>query len=214
MLKVENISTGYGKKQVLYDVSFEVNTGEVVILTGGNGSGKSTVLKSIYGLLPLWSGKTIFNGENISECRPFEMIKKGIVYIPQKRNFFEHLTVKENLEVSGSIYSKSSLSERISNVFEIIPLLKELIKGNPFNLSGGERQILVLGMAFIHQPEIILFDEPFSGVDSRNTEIIKTIINNGVSKNSCSYLIVEHRRDLYSFSKNHLQMSLGKIIKI
>ena len=102
MLKVENTSTGYGKKQVLFDVSFEVGKGEIVLLAGSNGSGKSTLLKIIYGLLPQWNnGQIIFNGENITGKPTAALLKKGLLYIPQKKNLFEDLTVKENLEMAG-----------------------------------------------------------------------------------------------------------------
>ena len=106
MLEVKNISSGYGKKQVLYDVSLKVEPGEVVLLTGGNGSGKSTLLKCIYNLLPLWSGEIFFEGTKISGLKPSDLIKKGIVYIPQKDYYFENLTVEENLQISGNTLSK------------------------------------------------------------------------------------------------------------
>ena len=117
MLIVRNISTGYGKKQVLYDVSFELRKGDIVLLTGGNGSGKSTLLKAIFGLLSLWSGNVYFNGENISNLPTPNFIKKGLVYIPQNNNVFEEMTVEENLKTSGHIYDKESFKERIDKIY-------------------------------------------------------------------------------------------------
>jgi ABC-type branched-subunit amino acid transport system ATPase component len=146
MLEVKNISSCYGKKQVLYDVSLEVNKGEVVLLTGGNGSGKTTLLKCIYNLLPLWTGETWFEGERIDGLKPSDLIKKGIVYIPQKDFYFENLTVEENLQISGHILPKNILKKRINDVYDLIGLGK-LKKRRPFNLSGGERKILAFGMA-------------------------------------------------------------------
>ena len=115
MLKVEHISTGYGKKQVLFDVSFEVRQDEIALLIGSNGSGKSTLLKAIYGLLPLWEnsanfpsisggincGEILFNNEKITHSQSTTLIGKGLLYVPQKDNCFENLTVKDNLEISG-----------------------------------------------------------------------------------------------------------------
>jgi branched-chain amino acid transport system ATP-binding protein len=120
MLIVENIISGYGKKQVLNGVSFVVNDGEIVLLTGGNGSGKSTVLKCIYGLLKVWNeGRITFDGEDITGLSPSSMIKRGIVYIPQKNNYFENLTVQSNLEVAGNtINEKAFLANRIYEVYE------------------------------------------------------------------------------------------------
>ena len=102
MLKVENISTGYGKKQVLFDVSFEVKRGEIVLLAGSNGSGKSTLLNAIYGILPQWNmGQIFFDGENITGKPTATLLKKGLLYISQKNNLFEDLTVEDNLQMAG-----------------------------------------------------------------------------------------------------------------
>src|SRR5213592_681843 len=102
MLRLENISTGYGKKQVLFDVSFEVTKGDIVLLAGSNGSGKSTLLKTIYGMLQQWNnGQIFFNGENITGKSSSLLLKKGLMYIPQRNNLFEDLTVRENLQMAG-----------------------------------------------------------------------------------------------------------------
>lgn len=122
MLEVKNISSGYGKKQVLFDVSFDVKPGEIVLLTGGNGSGKSTVLKCIYNLLPLWQGNIIFEGQQVDTKKPSDLIGLGIVYIPQKDFCFENLTVEENLKIAGNLIPKNILRERISIVYEQLNL--------------------------------------------------------------------------------------------
>ena len=168
MLKINNISSGYGKKQVLFDVSMTVEPGEVVLLTGGNGSGKSTLLKCIYNLLPLWAGSIEFEGQVTGNKKPSDLIHNGIVYIPQKDFYFENLTVLENLQISGNMLPKQQLKERIDEIFELTGLSK-FKKRKPFDLSGGERKILAFGMGLIHKPKLLLFDEPFAGVDARNS---------------------------------------------
>lgn len=209
MLKVEKISTGYGKKQILFDVSLCINHGETLLLTGGNGSGKSTMLKAIFGLLPLWSGNVYFINENISNSSANNFVKKGLVYIPQKDNFFEDMTVEENLKVSGHIYNKDSFKERIDRVYKL-PKLYNLRKRKPFNLSGGERKLLVFGCALVHQPHLILFDEPLSGLDLENQRIISDLIIQ--CKSNISFLIIEHiTRINFEFDKR-LQMNMGKIV--
>ena len=214
MLEVKNISSGYGKKQVLYDVSLEINEGEIVLLTGGNGSGKSTILKCIYGLLPLWNGEIYFEGEKITGFKTSDLIKKGLVYIPQKNNYFENLTVHENLEVSGSIYSKTELKKKIEYVFENFNKLAELKKRTPFSLSGGERQLLAFGMALIHKPKLILFDEPLAGTDKGNTKIILDEILKLNKKQNIEFLIIEHTKSLpEDFFNYEVHLSLGKISK-
>jgi len=210
MLKIENISTGYGKKQVLYDVSFEVKEGEVLLLTGGNGSGKSTLLKCIYGLLPVWQGGVYFNNEKITGLPTSDLIEKGLVYIPQKNNYFENLTVQENLEVSGTIYSKIIIKERVEQVYDTFPTLKEFYKRTPFKMSGGERQLLSIGNALMHEPKMILFDEPFGGLDNQYTKFIMEEIFKFKEKNT-SLLVVEHKKSLNDFTDRKFVLNLGTL---
>ncbi|MCD4747682.1 MAG: ATP-binding cassette domain-containing protein [Bacteroidales bacterium] len=213
MLKAENLSSGYGKKQVLYDVSLQVNKGEVVLLTGGNGSGKSTLLKCIYNLLPCWTGEIFFEGKKINGLKPSDLIKRGIVYIPQKDFCFENLTVDENLRISGNTISESILKQRIQKVYELTGLSK-FEKRKPHALSGGEKKLLAFGMGLVHQPSLILFDEPFAGVDSNTSNQILTIFNQNIIREDVLIIIVEHKdieRDLFT---QKIKMELGKIKNI
>jgi len=217
MLKVEHITTGYGKKQVLTDVSFEVEKGDVVLLSGGNGSGKSTVLKTIYGLLKPWMGtpeaKITFDGKNITALPVSTMIRSGIMYMPQKKNVFEDFSVEENLSVSAGIYPKSEAKERANKVFEILPKLKTMRKRTPFNMSGGERQLLAFGIALIHLPKLFLLDEPFAGVDTENSEALRNCIVD-LKKRGITFIIVEHKRQLLeSVVNREIELELGTIKK-
>ena len=213
MLKVEHITTGYGKKQVLTDVSFEVSKSDIVLLSGGNGSGKSTVLKIIYGLLKPWTmeGKIFFEECNITALPISTMIRRGIVYMPQKKNVFEDFTVEENLLTSASIYTTANAKERIKSVYEMLPLLTTLGKRTPFHLSGGEKQILAFGNMLIHLPKLVLLDEPFAGVDVTNSEILKNCIYD-LHKNSVTFIIVEHKRQLMDDIVNkEIEIELGTV---
>ncbi len=210
MLEVKNISSGYGKKQVLFDVSLQVNAGEVVLLTGGNGSGKSTLLKCIYNLLPLWAGSIEFDGQYISNKKPSDLIYEGIVYIPQKDFYFENLSVLENLQISGNILPKNDLKDRIKEVFELTGLEK-FRKRKPFDLSGGERKILAFGMGLIHKPKLMLFDEPFAGVDASNTATLHRLFKETIINLENSVIIVEHKNVAKQLHTKKIKMELGKI---
>jgi branched-chain amino acid transport system ATP-binding protein len=171
ILTVENLSTGYGKKQVLFNVSLEVNKGDIVLLAGSNGSGKSTLLKAIYGMLPQWdNGRVVFDGENITGKPTAALLKKGLLYIPQKNNLFEELTVKENLEMAGLTLDKKVLWRGIEEALSVFKTLEPNLKRTPMTLSGGERQLLTLAMATLHQPKMILVDEPFTGLSPQNID--------------------------------------------
>ena len=210
MLKINNISSGYGKKQVLFDVSMTVEAGEVVLLTGGNGSGKSTLLKCIYNLLHLWAGNIEFEGQDTGNKKPSDLIHKGIVYIPQKDFYFENLSVLENLQISGNMFPKHELKQRIDEVIELTGLSK-FKKRKPFDLSGGERKILAFGMGLIHKPKLLLFDEPFAGVDVKNSTTLLRLFKETIITPENGVIIVEHKDDARQLYTRKIKMELGKI---
>ncbi|OGS71860.1 MAG: hypothetical protein A3F91_02155 [Flavobacteria bacterium RIFCSPLOWO2_12_FULL_35_11] len=219
MLKVENISTGYGKKQVLFDVSFEVSKGEIVLLAGSNGSGKSTLLKAIYGILPLWNsplergkGCVIFDGENITGKPTSALLKRGLLYISQKNNLFEDLTVKENLEIAGLTLARKILQERIENALSIFTALVPHLNRTPMKLSGGERQLLTLAMATLHQPKMILVDEPFTGLSPQNITLVAENLKALNEGSGITLLIVEHRvKECLGIANRVIGLKLGRV---
>lgn len=223
LLEVKNLNTGYGKKQVLKNVSLKVESGDIVLLIGSNGSGKSTLLKAIYGLLPVWPsenvsreplGNVYFDGEVITGCRPSKLLEKGLLYIPQNNNLFADLTVKENLEMAGlTIRGSRLLKVRISKALETFPLLAPLLHRTPMKLSGGERQQLVLAMACLHNPKMILFDEPFSGLDPSSMQSVLDMISALNYHYGVTMLIVEHRFEpLLTRATVGIVMRLGAIV--
>jgi branched-chain amino acid transport system ATP-binding protein len=213
MLKVQNISTGYGKKQVLFDVSFEVKQGEIVLLAGSNGSGKSTLLKTIYGQLPQWNnGQIFFNGENITGKTTATLLKKGLLYIPQKNNLFEDLTVKENLVMAGLTLDRKLLLQRIENTLSIFTALLPHLNRTPMKLSGGERQLLTLAMATLHEPKLILIDEPFTGLSPKNLNLVAEYLKKLNNEKVITLLIVEHRvKECITIANKVIGMKLGKL---
>jgi branched-chain amino acid transport system ATP-binding protein len=214
LLKVENISTGYGKKQVLFDVSFEVKQGEIVLLAGSNGSGKSTLLKAIYGILPQWShGKIFFDRLDITGKSTSNLLKEGLLYIPQKDNLFEGLTVKENLEMAGLTIEHKLLQRRMKNTLSIFTTLVPHLNRIPMKLSGGERQMLALAMATLHLPKMILLDEPFIGLSSQNINLVAEIMKNLNEKSGVTLLIIEQRvKECSTIADRVIGLKLGKVI--
>ncbi|HWZ22579.1 MAG TPA: ATP-binding cassette domain-containing protein [Cytophagaceae bacterium] len=213
MLKGVNISSGYDKKQVLFDVSFEIDQGEIVLLAGSNGSGKSTLLKTIYGILPLWNnGQIIFDGKNITGEPTSELLKKGLLYIPQKFNLFEVMTVKENLQMAGLILDAKTFEKQMSKVLSDFNILNLLLNRTPMNLSGGERQILTLAMASLHNPRMILLDEPFNGLSPQNITLVIENLKLLNQRNGVTLLVIEHRiRECLQIANKIIGLKLGKI---
>ena len=214
MLRVYDISTGYGKKQVLFNVSIEVSKGEIVLLAGSNGSGKSTLLKTIYGMLSIWNnGQIHFDSNNISGDLPSMLLKKGLLYIPQKNNLFENLTVKENLEMAGLTLGQKLLKHRIESTLSIFTTLLPLLKKTPMTLSGGERQLITLAMASLHKPKMILLDEPFAGLTPHNIVLVIETLKSLNLNDGITFLVVEHRiNECLNIMNKVIGMKLGKVI--
>lgn len=165
MLTVENLVTGYGKKQVLNGVSLEVSAGEIVALIGHNGAGKSTLLKAAFGLLPIWQGQVSLDGKALNAPNPREMLRAGVAYVPQGNRVFTDLTVRENLEVAGTtLPNKASRNEGIERGLGLFPALRPRLRQRAGTLSGGEKQLLALANALVVSPRLLLMDEPSLGL--------------------------------------------------
>jgi branched-chain amino acid transport system ATP-binding protein len=216
LLKLKNINSGYGKKQILFDLSFEIYENEILLLVGSNGSGKSTLLKTIFGLLKPWNknSEILFEGNDIKQDKPSQLIRKGIIYIPQQNELFEDLTVRDNLELSAyNIRNKKELGCTIEIILEQFSVLKTLSKRKCTQLSGGERKLLSFAMALINHPKLIMLDEPLAGTSPKNKKMIlyhiKKLKNQGIS-----ILLVEHRvKDVYDLSDRVIGLKLGNLFK-
>ena len=166
MLKVDHIYTYYGKVMALHDVSFEIREDEIVSIIGANGAGKSTLMKSIMGVAPIRSGSILYKGEDISKCRTHQIVKKGIVYVPEGREIFADLSVKDNLEMGAFCrsYSAKRANELYEECYEMFPRLKERRRQAAGSLSGGEQQMLAIARGLMSEPSILMFDEPSLGL--------------------------------------------------
>jgi len=191
MLKVDHISAGYGDLQVLFDVSLEVNEGEVVALVGSNGAGKSTLLDIISGFVPLKSGTVEFNGKDLRNEPAYKRTRLGIAHIPQGRGILNTITVEENLLVGS--YIKSARSTRAKNLdaaYSRFPILFERRKQLAGSLSGGQQQMLAIARALMMDPKLIMLDEPSLGLAPIIVEEVFEIIE-GVSKTGVAMLLIE-----------------------
>jgi ABC-type branched-subunit amino acid transport system ATPase component len=165
LLSVDNIVAGYGKREVLKGVSVNVEHGEIVALIGHNGAGKSTLLKAMFGLIPIWQGRMTLDGEHLESPTPRKLLRAGVAYVPQGNRVFTELTVRDNLEMGGvTLPSKAIVKEGVDRVFSLFPGLRSHLNQRAGTLSGGEKQMLVLGNALLLSPRMLLLDEPSMGL--------------------------------------------------
>jgi ABC-type branched-subunit amino acid transport system ATPase component len=160
LLSVEHLSAGYGKLQILHDLSLSVEAGQFVGVFGPNGSGKSTLIKSIFGLTRLFGGTIRLDGVTLNNVPTEKIGAYGVAYVPQTQNVFTAMTIRENLLLAGRHLSHGDLEHRLSEVFKTFPILRERQLQRAGQLSGGERQMLAISIAFVPRPRLMLLDEP------------------------------------------------------
>ena len=164
MLKVDNINVYYGAIHAIKNVSFQVNEGEIVTLIGANGAGKSTILKTISGLLHTKTGSVSFQDHNLKSAPPHKIVEMGIAHVPEGRRVFSRMSVEENLEMGAFTQPNDSVNAAIEHVYERFPRLKERRKQVAGTLSGGEQQMLAIGRGLMGRPRLLLLDEPSLGL--------------------------------------------------
>jgi len=191
MLKIQDLKAGYDGMEILHGIDADFKLGEIVAIIGPNGSGKSTLLKSVFNLCQIYSGKIIFKDKDITKLPTHQLISLGVSYVPQGRQIFSNLSVKENLEMGAfTIKDKELVKRNLEDVYSKFPFLKERSNQLAQNLSGGEQQMLAIARALIQDPELILLDEPSLGLAPK---VMKEIFNKivEINKEGISVIIVE-----------------------
>ena len=213
MLEVENVSSGYGLIQILWDISFKIGEKEIVSIIGPNGAGKTTLVRTIMGLLPAKNGTIRFKGENIENLPPYEIVKKGVTLIPEGREIFPRMTVEENMLLGAyTINDKDAVKESKEKIFQIFPVLRKREKALAQTLSGGEQQMLVIGRSLMSNPELLILDEPSLGlapiIIAKVLDTLRTINEEGVAV----LLVEQNIRDSLNMADRGYVLEEGKII--
>lgn len=213
LLEVKNITVHYGKSVALDDVSLEVAEGSVVSIIGANGVGKSTILKALSGLVPLTSGEIWFQNSQIDRMTTTEIVKLGIVHIPEGRRLFPHLSVLNNLKLGASLRKDTDgINKNLEEVYKLFPILLDRRNQKAGTLSGGEQQMLAIGRGLMAKPKLLLMDEPSLGlapiVVERLGEVVKDINGRGVS-----ILLVEQNVHLaLGVATKGYALQVGKVV--
>ena len=195
LLDVKGLSGGYGSVQILYGVDLYVDEGEFVTIIGPNGCGKSTFIKTLFGIATYYNGDVTYGGESIEKMRTDQLVNKGIAYVPQVNNVFPTLSVEENLQMGGNALPNRVLKERIERALTMFPDLRSREHDLAASLSGGERQMLAISRALISDPSFLLLDEPTSALSPLYQQQIIERIDN-LRKEGITVLIVEQNARL------------------
>jgi branched-chain amino acid transport system ATP-binding protein len=164
MLEIEDLCTGYGETQVIHGLSLTAVPGRVLALLGRNGAGKTTTLKAVMGLLPATSGSIRFEGRPLAGLPPFEIARRGVGYVPETRDIFPSLTVRENLELAGRRFARAGAAWTLERVLALFPALGTRLGNGGVQLSGGEQQMLAIARALLMNPRLLVLDEPTEGL--------------------------------------------------
>ncbi len=212
LLHVQDLHVHYGKSHILHGVTFDVGKGEVISLLGRNGSGRSTALKAVMGLVTPTAGHIRLKGRDLSGARPYTVCRSGISYVPEEREIFNNLTVDENLRMGEQPRRQDAPAWTSDQMFDYFPLLKERRKTRAGNLSGGEQQMLTICRSLLGNPELLLIDEPTEGLAPKIVAVVKDAIRD-IHRRGVSVILVEQKLTIALKVSTHVcVMGHGRIV--
>jgi urea transport system ATP-binding protein len=211
MLKVDNLHQYYGGSHILRNLAFEAKLGEVTVVLGRNGVGKTTLLKSLMGVVPVKTGNIQLDGQDITRATPYNRVRAGIGYVPQGREIFGRLTVEENLRMG--LASKPGGTRIPDEIFELFPVLKQMLHRRGGDLSGGQQQQLAIGRALAFGPKLLVLDEPTEGIQPSIIKDIGRVIRMLADRKTMAIVLVEQYYDFAEeLADQYLVMERGEII--
>jgi len=213
ILQMKDLVGGYGSTTILHETSFDIERAKLTTIIGPNGAGKSTALKAIFGMLKIRSGQILYEGEDIIGLEQTELLAKGISFVPQGRNIFPAMTVRNNLELGGvSLRNLSLTRQRIESVaFEQFPILKEKADDQAGTLSGGEQKMLEVGRAMLLQPRLLLIDEPSIGLSPILVQQVFGLLQSLRDTGVTVLMIEQNAKKALEISDNGIVMQQGKL---
>ena len=211
-IEFKDVVAGYKDFMILNDLSFSVPTGSITLLIGPNGAGKSTVLKTLFGLLTPKQGHVYLNGEEITGSSQKDLLAKGIAFVPQGRNLFGQLSVYENLELGGITIGMKKTHERIPEVLEFFPRLKERMNSAASSLSGGEQKQLEIGRALLLRPKVLLIDEPSIGLSPIVVQDVFKLLRKLVDQGTTILMVEQNVKSALKYSDEAIALESGRLV--
>ena len=211
-IEFKDVVAGYKDFMILNDLSFSVPTGSITLLIGPNGAGKSTVLKTLFGLLTPKQGHVYLNGEEITGSSQKDLLAKGIAFVPQGRNLFGQLSVYENLELGGITIGMKKTHERIPEVLEFFPRVKERMNSAASSLSGGEQKQLEIGRALLLRPKVLLIDEPSIGLSPIVVQDVFKLLRKLVDQGTTILMVEQNVKSALKYSDEAIALESGRLV--